>query len=202
MAEIVTVAARSRHEIDKIKGSRFFATVAPAATVDDALALVASLRAEFPDATHHCWAWRGRGRDHYRYSDDGEPSGSAGRPILGAVDGRELADVAVVVTRYYGGTKLGTGGLARAYRLCAVETLARVELVRARTTTEVVLRFDYERSGAVQGVLAAHRLEPIASEYGARVELRVAVPDEELTRFAAALRERTAGQVTVEEARR
>ncbi len=195
MVEIVTVAGRHRHELEKIKGSRFFATVSPAASLEAAMTLVDALRREFPDATHHCWAWRGRGRDQYRYSDDGEPSGSAGRPILNAIDGRSLSDVAVVVTRYYGGTKLGTGGLVRAYGRCAAETLERVELLRSRTTTEALLRFDYELAGVIKGVLAAHGLTAGEVDYGARVEMRVAVPDEEVARFTAELRERTAGRV-------
>ncbi len=195
MTEIITLARRHRHELEKIKGSRFFATVIPASSLAAAMKFVEALRREFPDATHHCWAWRGRGRDHYRYSDDGEPTGSAGRPILNAIDGRSLADVAIVVTRYYGGTKLGTGGLVRAYGRCAAETLDRAELIRSRTTTAARLRFDYELSGVVQGVLTAHGLTAEEVDYGARVEMRVAVPDEEVERFTAALQERTAGRV-------
>ena len=103
--------------------------------------------------------------------------------------------MAIVVTRYYGGTKLGTGGLVRAYGRCAAETLDRAELIRSRTTTAARLRFDYELSGVVQGVLTAHGLTAEEVDYGARVEMRVAVPDEEVERFTAALQERTAGRV-------
>ncbi|MGB1275561.1 MAG: IMPACT family protein [Nannocystaceae bacterium] len=195
----MTVTAPSRHEISRIKGSRFFASVFPAATVEQALACVDQLRAEFSDATHHCWAWRGRTRDTYRYADDGEPSGCAGKPILAAMDGRNLADVAVVVTRYYGGTKLGTGGLVRAYGLATAEALVHASIVATATTTEVQLAFDYTLSGAVESVLHAFGLQAHAADYGVRVTLEVAVPDDAVEDVLSRLRERCAGRI---EARR
>ena len=112
----------------EIRKSRFLAR---AAAVDSAEAATAHIaRVTVREATHNCWAWRVR--DAYRFSDDGEPGGSAGRPILAAIDGQGLDRVAVVVTRWYGGIKLGVGGLARAYGGCAAECLRlaeRVEIV-------------------------------------------------------------------------
>lgn len=181
MAEISpivrTLAGGLQHEIEKIKGSRFIATLEPTADRPAVDAFLEAVRGEFRDATHNCYAWRlGRGRDDWRYSDDGEPSGTAGRPILQEIDGRALTDVAVVVTRYYGGTKLGTGGLLRAYGAAAAEALDRARIVERPVVERLVIRYDYGFSGPVQGVLSAHALEPIESDYGSRVRLVLAVP--------------------------
>ena len=128
-----TVSAPNEHEIDKIKGSRFLGFVCPVQDEEQALQHVEALRKRFYDARHWCWAYRlGRGRDVFRYQDDGEPSGTAGRPILQEIDGRELTDVLVVVVRYFGGTKLGTGGLARAYGDAARATLGSAEIQEIR----------------------------------------------------------------------
>jgi len=197
MATIVTVTQPSRHEPPRIKGSRFFASVLPATSVEQALAWVASLRSDFPDATHHCWAWRGRTRDNYRYSDDGEPTGSAGKPILAAIDGRQLVDVVVVVTRYYGGTKLGTGGLVRAYGQTTAASLVHASIITTDTTTEIQLAFEYTLSGVVDSVLHAYALHAHQADYGVRVTLTVAVPDDRLEDVLSDLRERSAGRVEV-----
>ena len=108
----VTVGKAARHE-ETIEGSRFLAYVWPASDPEEAAELLAAVRAEHPDATHHCWAYKFG--DSQRFSDDGEPGGTAGRPMLEVVLKRELDMVAAVVVRYYGGKKLGAGGLVRAY---------------------------------------------------------------------------------------
>ena len=109
------VVASLRHEGDPIKGSRFIVDVSPAGDEDEARQVLTQVRADFPDASHHCWAWRIADPAIDRVNDDGEPSGSAGRPILAQLTGRDPVDTAVIVTRYFGGTKLGVGGLVRAY---------------------------------------------------------------------------------------
>jgi uncharacterized YigZ family protein len=197
VTEILTIAEPFRHEIDKIKGSRFIATAQPAQCPEDALALASDLRIQMPDATHHCWAWRGTGRDAWRYSDDGEPSGSAGRPILNAIDGRKLCCVAVVVTRYFGGTKLGTGGLSRAYACAAAAALDLAPRRRYVLARLVTLDFPYSLSGPVQGHLREHRLSPAQAEYGERVRMALHVPANRLSEFVSGLAERTAQGVRV-----
>ena len=176
-----TLAEGLRHEIEKIKGSRFIATLEPTSGREAVERFLEGVREEFRDATHNCFAWRlggplGQNRDDWRYSDDGEPSGSAGRPILQEIDGRGLIDVAVVVTRYYGGTKLGTGGLMRAYGGAAAEALDVARIVERPIVDRLAIRFDYGVSGPIQGVLSAHALEPVASDYGSEVRLVLAVP--------------------------
>ena len=102
----LTVERSARVEIDKVKGSRFLATVRPLDEASPPADPRAELAAEVPDASHHCWAWR-LDAQRFRFGDDGEPSGTAGRPILQQIDGRELLRTLVVVTRWFGGTKLG-----------------------------------------------------------------------------------------------
>ncbi len=192
-----TLAAPARAEIPRIRGSRFVGHAAPAATPEAAAAVVEALRAEFPDATHHCYAWR-IDRDRYRAADDGEPSGTGGAPILRRIDGLDLRRVVVVVVRWFGGTKLGTGPLARAYADAAAAALAAAEVVERRESRPLRITCGYEQHGAVRGVLAAHGLVPADEEFGARVQVAVDVPVEELDAVAAALRERLAGRGRVE----
>lgn len=193
-----TLAGRHLEEIPKVKGSRFWATVDQCATIDAALALVEAVRAQWPDATHHCWAWRGDGRDAWRYADDGEPSGSAGKPILNAIDGRDLSDVAVVVTRYFGGTKLGVGGLVRAYGACAAAALDAATIVFEPYTRTVHVQHAYDLSGTVESVLRAHALSPADAQYDSAVRLRFSIPEAAVPAFVADLEERCAGRATIQ----
>ncbi len=199
MPTIRTLARPLRHEPPKIKGSRFIASLAPVAAADGATAFVDALREDFPDATHNCFAWRvGVGRDAMRTSDDGEPSGTAGRPILQEIDGRRLTDVVVVVTRYFGGTKLGTGGLIRAYGGAAAAALELADVVERPVVETLRLTFSYDASGAVAGVLSAFRLDPMDSDYGAEVWMEVAVPVEQTDRLKTALRDATRGGIKLD----
>ena len=191
-----TIATELRCEIPKIKGSRFIASVAGAGSAAAARALVERCREEFRDATHNCFAWRlGRDENAFRYSDDGEPSGTAGRPILQEIDGRRLTDVAVVVSRYFGGTKLGTGGLSRAYAEAASSALDRAGVVEVPVVRTLRLRYGYELTAAVKGVLSAFALDPGRSEYSGAVEIEVDVPVEDVEQVSTALREATAGRI-------
>jgi len=148
MSETLAYPASHRQEI---RHSRFIAHAAP---VDDEAAALETLRAiHVADATHNCWAWRVG--DQYRSSDDGEPSGTAGRPILAAIDGQGFDRILVVVVRWYGGIKLGAGGLVRAYGGCAAECLRvapRLPLVEM-ATLELLAPFD--TLGSVHAALAA-----------------------------------------------
>lgn len=198
MPTIRTIAEPVRHEPPKVKGSRFIASVEPVESADAAMAFVASRRGELGDATHHCFAWRlGTGRDAVRWGDDGEPSGTAGRPILREIDGRRLTDVVVVVTRYFGGTKLGTGGLIRAYGGAAAAALDLAEVAERPITRGLRLAYAYDSSGAVQGVLAAFELKPAGADYGAEVRMEVRVPVEDAERLERALRDATGGRIEI-----
>lgn len=194
VAHIRPVARALTHEGDRVKESRFIADLAPATSDAAALAVVQSVRDREPSATHHCWAFRLQdGRQ--RSSDDGEPSGTAGAPILRHLGGADLVDVVVVVTRYYGGTKLGTGGLIRAYGGAAAAALARAEVVQRPVLVALAVQHDYELSGAVEGVLAAFGATVVSAGYGAVVSLVVTVAAEQSSAFMAQVVEATSGRV-------
>lgn len=177
--------------MEPVKGSRFVATLGPIDSEDEAQARLAAVQAEWPGASHHCWAWRladGRSRS----SDAGEPGGSAGRPILARIEGKEIEGAMVIVSRWFGGTRLGLGGLVRAYGGCAGKAIDAAEIVEIERTVRVVVEFDYPDTGAVQAVLAALGLAVAESDYGqqVRVSVDVAQPDTLLARLA----EATAGR--------
>jgi uncharacterized YigZ family protein len=170
------------------KGSRFLAVIGPAADEEAAKAGLAVVARRYPDATHHCWAWRVGGvggSPRERSSDAGEPAGTAGVPILQVLRGAGLSDVIAVVVRWFGGTKLGKGGLARAYSAAAREALQRLPVATRIPTVRLVLRVPYERVGAVKRLIHPPAVELEAEEYGAEACLVLAVHEER----QAALRE-------------
>jgi len=190
-----TLARAERAEIKKIKGSRFIAHGFPFAGEEHLAAEIHRLRDEFRDADHHCYAWR-KG-ERFRYSDDGEPSGSAGKPILQQIDGGGLDRVAVVVTRFFGGTKLGVGGLIRAYANAARELFDRAEIVEVVPYRVVAVTIPYESSGAVASVANTFGVEPADSEFGERVRHTFQVALDRVDAFMLALTEQTAGRAEI-----
>lgn len=167
-------AGEARAEIRE-KGSRFLAVLGPAADEEGAKARLAALEREFPEATHHCWAWRLGDPPRERSSDAGEPTGTAGVPILQVLRGAGLSDVLAVVVRWFGGTKLGKGGLARAYAAAAREALPRLPVVLRVPTVRLALRIPYEKVGAVKRLLHPPEVELEAEEYGEDARLVLAV---------------------------
>lgn len=194
MPTVRTIAAPVRVEIPKIKGSRFVADVFPAPTEVARSEALSAVVAAFGDASHHCWGWR-RDSGYARSSDDGEPGGTAGEPILRRIDGADVVEALVVVTRWFGGTKFGKGGLVRAYGEAAAAGLAAAAIVETRVTAELTLSFAYALQGAVRGVVAAHGGTAIAASYGEGVVLTVSVPVECADDLRAAVLERCAGRV-------
>lgn len=168
-------------------GSRFLAYLAPAPTADSAKEFLEQLRKRFPDATHHCFAWRIGWPAEERAADAGEPSGTAGQPILRALAGAGVSDVVAVVVRWFGGTKLGKGGLARAYTAATQLALAglptRLELPRRRLR----LQIPYDRIGAVKRLVRAPDVELAGESYGAEAEIVLAVTLSELATLLATL---------------
>jgi len=196
--EFRTIATPLRHEIDRIKGSRFIAELQPVKTVEEARARIDRVRSEFHDARHHCWAYRlGPDGAVFRSSDDGEPSGSAGRPILNQIEGHDVTDLVIVVTRYFGGTKLGVGGLVRAYGGAAAEALERADVRTVKITREIAVAYPYECSGEVQHLMTVTGISPFQAEYGESVRLRIAVPVRDVDEFLVRLRDVTSGRATV-----
>ncbi len=160
------------------KGSRFIATLVPVNSEDAALAWIEKVRAEFADATHNVFAYRaGAGSQLIeRASDDREPAGSAGPPMLQLLQGEEVSDVLVVATRYFGGTKLGIGGLTRAYRECARLCLSKAEMIIKEPATQMLLSFNYKDYGAVNRVLEQHRVTIKSSSHGEIVNILIRLP--------------------------
>jgi len=192
-----TVHTESQHETPPVKGSRFLATVAPAGSPEEARAVVSRIAETHPRANHHCWAFL-LSDGTARSSDDGEPSGSAGRPILARIEGREATDIVVVVTRWFGGTKLGVGGLVRAYGGCAGVALDAAEPVPVDVRVEVVIRYGYSDTGAVDSVLSEYAAKDGATDYGAEVLRTVLVEPERVDALRLRLSENTSGRARVE----
>jgi uncharacterized YigZ family protein len=170
-----TIKSIQRTEI-KVKGSKFIATIAPAKSKQEALEFLEEMRSEFYDATHNCYAYRiGWDGTEFRAADDGEPAGSAGKPILFTIDKYNVQDVIVVVTRYFGGTKLGVGGLVRAYSDSTEETLKEIEKVVINRTKKVRIVGGYEDISFIK-----RQIDPVAvkfeEEYTDKVEFLIDIP--------------------------
>ena len=191
-----TLAGPSTFEDEPVKGSRFVALVAPCASEEEALAVVGEARERWPDASHHTWAYTLRDGRH-RTSDAGEPGGSAGRPILAQIQGHGLCDVVAVVVRWFGGTKLGVGGLIRAYGGCAGRALDRAEVVEVTPTVELTVRHAYDDVGAVQAVVASLGLEVLETRWEQEVTLVLRVPEPRREEVRSALLDRTAGRADI-----
>ena len=170
-----SIAARSEG-LFKDNGSRFIAFAFPVETPDQVKEIVDSLKKEYHDARHHCYAYRlGYLGDTFRANDDGEPSGSAGRPILGQIDSLGLSDILVVVVRYFGGIKLGIPGLIRAYKTSTADALAAATVIEKVAGKNVRLDFDYMAMNAVMKVLKDMGLPQEGQDFGATCSLRTRV---------------------------
>jgi len=160
---MLTLRGPHEHE-EEVKRSRFIARAAPIGSPDEALEYLALVRER--EATHNCWAYRLG--DAYRFSDDGEPGGTAGRPILAAIERQGLDGVVVVVTRYYGGTKLGAGGLARAYGGTAATCLRLAERHEVHPLVRLAIVAGFDSIGLLYGLLERHGCEERQESYSAQ----------------------------------
>jgi uncharacterized YigZ family protein len=189
-----TLAGRGRAEFT-VRGSEFVGHAAPTDSVEEAEAFVAEVREAHPDATHNVPAYRVRADPFREYaSDDGEPSGSAGKPIVNVLSGEGLENVAVVVTRYYGGTNLGIGGLVRAYGRAAKEAVADAGTREAVPHETVRVVVDYDDSGTVRGIVES-TATGFEATYEERVTFDVRVPAADAESFRDRLRSATSGRV-------
>lgn len=190
--------ARAAEHQDEVKGSRFLATVAPIAGPAEAEALVAARRAQHPGASHHCWAYRVGGEQ--RFSDDGEPGGTAGRPMLEVLLKRDLDHVAAVVVRYFGGRKLGAGGLARAYGAAVARALDGAGERTVEPTLALTVRAPFAYTGAVLHELdSLHgltRQDPAYEPDGVRLSVRA--PESALPALQRRLADLTKGEARLE----
>ncbi len=181
------------------KKSRFIADIRPVSTEEEALAFIEEIRKKYWDARHHCYAYiLGERGQQSRCSDDGEPSQTAGRPMLDVLTGEGLTDVCAVVTRYFGGTLLGTGGLVRAYSGAVKEGLSQCVLMEKRPGRELAVTAGYGDVGKVQYLAAQAGIEILDTVYEADVRFSFLVSLEEEGGFVKKLTEGTAGRAKIQ----
>lgn len=193
-----TVARAGVHEIE-INKSRFLCALAPAATEEEAQAFIARVRKEHPTARHHCFAYvLGADGSVQKASDDGEPGGTAGVPMLQMLVRREVRYVVAVVTRYFGGVKLGAGGLIRAYGGAVGEALDVLGTVTRRRFRLATVTVDHQRAGKLENDLRATGRAVREVDYGADVRIEVGLPEAEIEGFRAWLADTTAGTAGLE----
>jgi uncharacterized YigZ family protein len=181
----------------EIRGSEFLGHVAPATTVEAAEAFVAEVREAHADATHNVPAYRVRADPLREYADDaGEPGGSAGKPALNVLQGEGVENVVAVVTRYYGGTNLGVGGLARAYGRGVRAALTDAGTVERRPRERLTVTVAYDDSGTVRGILESADCA-FEAEYDAEVRFAVRVPVDETDALCERIRSATSGRATL-----
>ncbi|MDR0325824.1 MAG: IMPACT family protein [Oscillospiraceae bacterium] len=186
-----SVAKRGGDEFVE-KGSRFIGVCAPVSGEEEAKAFVASVRGEHPGASHNVYAYRLRD-GVCRYSDDGEPSGTAGAPAFEVLARREVVNAAVVITRYFGGTLLGAGGLVRAYAKASAMALDAAEVVEMRPWRAGAVAVPYALYEQAARLLGATGAKDITPDFGADVTVLFTLPEEDWGAMAEALRELTAG---------
>lgn len=189
-----TLAAPATHLLE-VRHSRFLAQAAPADSIDAAQAFID--RSRQSDASHNCWAYRIG--DQYRSTDDGEPAGTSGRPILAAIDGQGLDQVVVLVSRWFGGIKLGAGGLVRAYGGAAAECLRTAERRPLTIPCELLLRAGFDDIGAVHAALQACGATPVDESFDSDgLRLRVTLPRQSVDPLVVRLRDATRDRVRIE----
>jgi uncharacterized YigZ family protein len=189
---MITLAEPFRHDLE-VKGSRFIAKAAPVESPDEALGFLARVRE--PEANHNVWAYKIG--PLYRFADDGEPSGTAGRPVLSSIEGQGLDEIMVVVARYFGGVKLGAGGLVRAYSGAAAECLRRAPKRKVVPTVRLRLEAPFELSNAVFYLLeGVQRESETYTEQG--LQLVFVIEEAALPAFSDRLRDLSRGRARLE----
>lgn len=180
------------------KKSRFIATVIPVRTEEEALAFIEQMKKKYWDATHNCSAYTvGLHHEFARCSDDGEPQKTAGRPMLDVLLGEDIHNAAVVVTRYFGGTLLGTGGLVRAYQAAVKEGLSKSVIIEKKFGRKLIVKTDYTGIGKLQYIASNMDISILSSEYTDAVTVTLFVSPEKESTFTGKLTEATAGKAVI-----
>lgn len=182
------------------KKSRFIATVSPVHSEEEALEFIAGLKKKYWNASHNCFAFViGEHQEIQRCSDDGEPQGTAGRPMLDVLLGEDLHDTVVVVTRYFGGTLLGTGGLVRAYSGSVQEGLRNCTVIEKILGSRLTIETDYNGIGKLQYLLGQRGIQPVDSEYTDVVRTQLLLEKDAVQELREAVTEATSGRAEFEE---
>lgn len=181
------------------KKSRFIATVRMVENEQEALDFIEEMRKKYWNATHNCFAYViGENREMLRCSDDGEPGGTAGKPMLDVLLGEGMYNTAVVVTRYFGGTLLGTGGLVRAYSKAVQEGLSQSDVIEKQYGAIIEIGTDYNGVGKIQYLIGERKIPTLNSEYTDKVKIQVILPISDVDKFCADLTESTNGRANIE----
>lgn len=195
----LTLSQISEQEIPAIKGSRFIGIALPIDSDAAAIKSVEQIRNQYPDARHWCWAYQLREQKRTRFNDDGEPNGSAGKPILAPIVGRELLDCLVIVVRYFGGTKLGVGGLVRAYSQCANAVLeqANNEGKIIQVIPKIILKvtYNYQETSQIAAALAQLKLQERNTQFSDQVSAELHITRAEIEYVSQILTEYSAGKI-------
>jgi len=186
----------------EVKRSKFLAYISPTSSVKEAKAFIQQIKQKHPDASHNCSAFlagRPENSVDIGYSDDGEPSGCAGRPMLNVLQGSNIGEITVVVTRYFGGTKLGTGGMARAYGSAVSAVLAQASTIEKSVSNVLMFTCDYQWTTAIEMVVKQFDVDIVDVNYSESVHYIVKVDVRQQAIFSELVFQRTNGQVTVKE---
>ncbi len=182
----------------KDKGSKFLAYAYPVDNEDEIKELVQHLKKEHYSARHHCYAWRlGADKTHFRANDDGEPSSTAGKPILGQIQRLDLTNILIVVVRYFGGTLLGVSGLINAYREAAVDALEHAEIVEKLVEEIFWVEFDYLNMNSVMKVFKDENLPQKKTDFDLRCKIKSSIRQGESERIFALLKNIEGVRITV-----
>jgi uncharacterized YigZ family protein len=194
----LTIAKPLRASELKVVGSRFIADLYPVSTKEEVESYLDRIHKEFYDASHHCYAFRiGANAEQVRAADDGEPSGTAGKPILMVIEGAKLTNVLCVVTRYFGGTKLGTGGLARAYADAAKLAVEDAEIKTVYHMKELRLTYSFDDMSGVERMVAKYGAEKLESTYSNDVQMWIAIRQSLVEEFEKEIVESFHGKIIV-----
>ena len=194
-----TIKSESRGEF-KDRGSKFIAYAYPVYTAEDWQARLEEIRKTHPKARHHCYAYRlGLDNNNFRANDDGEPSGTAGRPILGQIDHFQLTNIIVIVVRYFGGTLLGTSGLINAYKNSSAAALRQAQTVNKTVEDIFKLRFDYALMSDIMNAVKKLGLEIVSKDFDNSAQLEIAVRKSKVTQTLKQIKA-NAAKVRIEEA--
>lgn len=196
-----TIKENSQFEIEKIKGSRFIGTLIKASTRDEAESELEQVRKKNYNATHNCFAYIvGTESDKIsRFGDDGEMSGTAGKPMMLVMESREITNVLLIVTRYYGGTKLGTGGLIKAYTQATKEVIADSKIIDVEIKEKVEFSYDYDSTSMVMNLINRYEADIAEEKYGDKANMRVNINKGFKQNFIEEIFDKSNGKIKVTE---
>lgn len=176
MKDVYKTIAAVSEGLYKEKGSRFIALAYPVSSEDQIKEIVSGLKEKYYDARHHCYAWiLGADKKHFRANDDGEPSSTGGKPILGQIQSNDLTNILVVVVRYFGGIKLGVSGLISAYRAAAVDALNNAIIIEKTVDEQFHIRFSYEVLNDVMRVIKEESPDVLKRNFGLECEMLLSI---------------------------